>query len=288
MMTPTSHEHGHDSRNVTETTCGDYQVHSPMIAWNGVLILVYKAFPTAILRLKEMLSEGLYSQNISGMTSTGSRPAPRPGSLFPKTTFGVLKDGATLTDEEFLALLQVCRKYQRLLQVSDVGAVKVTSLSLVSYGNRALTEWIARVDYPLQVAGGEERSLSHESEQKSRLQSASKASSYVEAVLAECGLSTSDPDPDPSQLTPLQSQYLNLRVNNHDKPVESKPCRFKHYFGRAVGSTLVGFLSHPSNAAVFQLLQDMRREIHMVSNGKYVFMPDEALHITVFGVYDQS
>lgn len=44
-----------------------------------------------------------------GLNSVTGLPKENPGSMWPKTTFGCLRDGRRLTPEQLATLLELCR-----------------------------------------------------------------------------------------------------------------------------------------------------------------------------------
>jgi hypothetical protein len=68
------------------------------VSWQGVITLAYKGFPPALVNLKKDLTD--YFQHL---------PKENPGSRWPKTSLGALKDGQRLTPEQLEQLNAVCR-----------------------------------------------------------------------------------------------------------------------------------------------------------------------------------
>ena len=70
------------------------------MAWSGVLTLAYQGFTPTLLDVKKELV-----QKISGIKPEN------PGSKWPKTTLGVLRDGEKLSLDDLCLLRKICDKF---------------------------------------------------------------------------------------------------------------------------------------------------------------------------------
>jgi len=68
-------------------------------SWSGVLCLAYNGFPPALADLKQEISK-----------KHPYLPPENSGSLWPKTSLGCLKDGVTLTKEQFHTIKRICKE----------------------------------------------------------------------------------------------------------------------------------------------------------------------------------
>ena len=68
------------------------------VSWNGVLTLAFNGFAPAIINLKSRLID-----------AHPALPPEASGSKWPKTSIGCLKDGVTLTREQFETLNALCK-----------------------------------------------------------------------------------------------------------------------------------------------------------------------------------
>jgi hypothetical protein len=68
------------------------------VSWQGVITLAYKGFPQNLVELKQQLTD--YYQAL---------PKENPGSKWPKTSLGALKEGKRLTPEQLDKLNAICR-----------------------------------------------------------------------------------------------------------------------------------------------------------------------------------
>jgi hypothetical protein len=68
------------------------------VSWNGVLTLAFAGFTPALLDLKRRVA-----------TAHPALPRENPGSLWPKASLGCLRDGVTLTEQQFHTLNGLCK-----------------------------------------------------------------------------------------------------------------------------------------------------------------------------------
>lgn len=108
------------------------------IAWSGVPTLVYAGFSPTLLRIKQALEAhmpGLCEEN--------------PGSRWPKTTLGALRDGHQLAWDDVLTLRDICDDVNRTVERSNTRLI-VDTLTAVWAGSRSLETCHARTTVPLQ------------------------------------------------------------------------------------------------------------------------------------------
>jgi len=138
------------------------------VSWQGVLTLAYSGFPPQLAALKAALADGAHGDALARES---------PGSRWPKTSLGCVRDGARLTPAQLGHLLRVCREQSAAMaegegaQEGEEGAeagaaaaaasaapgaapaaVAVSELSLLTYECRSLERVLARQRLPL--AGG--------------------------------------------------------------------------------------------------------------------------------------
>jgi hypothetical protein len=109
------------------------------VAWSGVMTLAWQGFPPVLADLKRRIAE-----------TFPALPPEKPGSKWPKTTLGCLKEGARLTKDQLRTLTQLCKKlsgdiymdYTQLglspLATTNPWFVPVDSLSVVLFQCRSL------------------------------------------------------------------------------------------------------------------------------------------------------
>ncbi len=103
------------------------------VAWQGVMTLAYEGFSQPLLDIKKELKEripGLRNEN--------------PGSLWPKTTLGALKDNRTLTWEDAYKLKEICSR-----QKIEPKPFEIKELSLVVFQCRSLEKRLSTVKIKL-------------------------------------------------------------------------------------------------------------------------------------------
>jgi len=105
------------------------------VAWNGVIVLVYKGFPRSLMLAKERLCTllpGLKDENF--------------GSKWPKTTLAAVKDGTPdLTMTQFERLRDICGEYSSKIANCNI-LINVERLSIVEYERRGLEKLAVRKD----------------------------------------------------------------------------------------------------------------------------------------------
>ena len=107
------------------------------IAWSGVPTLVYAGFSPTLLAIKQDLEAhvpGLQEEN--------------PGSRWPKTTLGALREGQQLAWEDVLALRDICDDVNRTIERNNA-PLTVDALTAVWGGCRSLETCHARTTLPL-------------------------------------------------------------------------------------------------------------------------------------------
>lgn len=214
------------------------------ISWQGVLTLAYRGFPPALLALKQNIAD-LY----------GSLPKENPGSKWPKTTIGAVKDGKRLTPQQFHTLREICRDLSGVFQNPQSPksqAVKVDNLAVVLYECRSLERQLLK--HVISLSTHTDNSEPSE-EEKSR----------VDDVLAE----SDHPD----------YWYLVSRDGNREP----------HYRATALGATLVHELacfsdptaSNGFSGALPGILRRLKERVDLELPGLYSWLNESSLHITI-------
>jgi len=111
------------------------------VSWQGVITLAYKGFPQQLVELKQQLTD--FYQAL---------PKENPGSKWPKTSLGALKEGKRLTPEQLTQLNTICREQSGVFQYPGhkrSQAVLVDELSVVTYECRCLERQICNTRLPL-------------------------------------------------------------------------------------------------------------------------------------------
>lgn len=105
------------------------------ISWSGVPTLAYRGFNPVLLNIKQKIeanAPGLQPEN--------------PGSRWPKTTLGALRDDRTLSWSDVLALRRICDMFKPKFQGAPL---KVHELSIVLFHCRSLERRLSTEIVPL-------------------------------------------------------------------------------------------------------------------------------------------
>lgn len=220
------------------------------VAWSGVITLAWQGFPPVLAGLKRRIAE-----------TFPALPPEKPGSKWPKTTLGCLKEGARLTPDQLRKLTQLCDRFCMSLpagerNLSPLGwlatsspwHMPVDSLSVVLFQCRSLE----RVLFQAQVRlGGKERSRDPPSKDECAV---------VDRVLVESSVENLE-------------RYWPLAARDGG--------REGHYRDVNFGATLVARLkSLPLGVAEF------RKAVDEALPGMYVWFDDDSLHVTLRGLVD--
>jgi hypothetical protein len=112
------------------------------MSWNSVMTLAYTGFSQTLLDLKRHLEAKLPLQ------------AENPGSRWPKTTLGCLREGRSLGPGQVEKARELCTKFSGELRALPPRQleVPVTELSLVLFRSRTLEERWLEIPIPLRGA----------------------------------------------------------------------------------------------------------------------------------------
>ncbi|KAL6754391.1 hypothetical protein V8C86DRAFT_353040 [Haematococcus lacustris] len=112
------------------------------VAWSGVLTLAYTGFPPSLRTLKQNINNNVLSL-----------PRENPGSRWPKTSLGCLRDGTRLTPQQLQRLQAICHAESGRFQNPSSPksqAVLVDQLEMVVYECRSLERLLSLACLPLQ------------------------------------------------------------------------------------------------------------------------------------------
>ena len=216
------------------------------VAWSGVITLAWHGFPPVLADLKRRIAE-----------TFPALPPEKPGSKWPKTTLGCLKEGARLTPDQLRKLTQLCEKFFILpaadpqlspLATSSPFFMPVDSLSVVLFQCRSLECVLSEHEVRL---GGQTRNRHRPSDDERAV---------VDRVLVESSVENLE-------------RYWPLAARDGG--------REGHYRDVNFGATLVAMLKR-SPAAVAQF----RLAVDEALPGMYVWFSDDSLHVTLRGLVD--
>ena len=219
------------------------------VAWSGVMTLAWQGFPPVLADLKRRIAE-----------TFPALPPEKPGSKWPKTTLGCLKEGARLTKDQLRTLTQLCKNlsgdiymdYTQLglspLATTNPWFVPVDSLSVVLFQCRSLERVLSEHEVRL---GGQTRN---------RDRPVKDECTVVDAVVEESSVENLE-------------RYWPLVARDGG--------REGHYRDVNFGATLVARLKRLPEA-----LADFRNAVDEALPGMYVWFSDDSLHVTLRGLVD--
>jgi hypothetical protein len=232
----------------------------------GVLTLAFEGFPPALAELKARRARECravaraHTFVLTRLTSFppgkqqralaahhgATLPAENPGSRWPKSTLGALRDGARLTPAQLATLHAVCTKHSARLAAAQ--PIAVGTLSLTLFACRSLERTLAAAPLPLALPPD-----------------ASRADADARAA-ASATLSEFD-------AAKLDAYWFHA---SRDGSRES------HYRGAASGATLVAPL--PACALEACGVAAFRAAVNDALPGLWAWFDDASLHVTVRGL----
>jgi len=217
------------------------------VSWQGCLTLVYSGFPPALAQLK---------RTVRG--SFEALPPENPGSKWPKTTLGCVKDGKRLTPAQLETLDHICQECSAALALDGHTMVEVDVLSVVVYQCRSLERLVSQWATPLAAVEGssslDERAP--EGEEVARV-------AQVVAQAAE------------------KDYWVSVSKDGNREP---------HYRGTYIGTTLVHPLQCtrpsetariPSASSLPKILALFEQRVQEALPGMYAFFKQDSLHVTL-------
>lgn len=114
------------------------------ISWNSVATLAYVGFSRTLTAIKRAIEEGI----------PGLKPE-NPGSRWPKTTLGCLREGVELTENQVHKLRKICVERSSELRSIDEcdRSMDIRELTCVTFHCRTLERRLASRVIPLEGPG---------------------------------------------------------------------------------------------------------------------------------------
>jgi len=215
---------------VASTPACIFEVAEFFVSWQGVLTIAYTGFPDALLELKSHIAD-LYPGLVKEY----------PGSKWPKTSIGCLRDNKRLSREDLEKLRNICSEENSNL-ISTTPPVEVKELSLVLFANCCLEQTLMSTEISLT------RPVTTRKPNSDHCAS-------VRAVLDEFRREN------------LDNYYFNASKDGN---------RSGHYRGLKSGVTLVHFLT-----SIPRALARFRERVDNELPNMYDWFADNTLHITV-------
>jgi len=117
------------------------------ISWSGVPTLAYQGFSPVLLGIKQEIEESF----------PGLKPE-KPGSKWPKTTLGALRDGRVLSLKEARILRSICSDLRS--EIAAEAPLPISRLTLVVFQCRGLERRL--LTYPIPLRPASATSFEHE------------------------------------------------------------------------------------------------------------------------------
>ncbi|DBA70060.1 TPA: hypothetical protein ACH3X2_012307 [Trebouxia sp. C0005] len=205
----------------------------------------YRGFSPALAGLKQELN-----------SKHPELPRENPGSKWPKSSLGALRDNQRLTPEHLSVLLKLCRSFDESLQ-NEVDKVLVDHLLVVFYKCRSLEKYLELSKVPLSSEYQLDDSMPSQQEQDN-----------VQAVLQEAD---------------HPSYWVSASKDGN---------RESHYRGPALGCTLVASLvgqnnhtnktlDHNTGAQLTKVINQFRQQVDQFLPDMYAWFDDSSLHVTI-------
>lgn len=204
------------------------------LSWNGVATLAYRGFSPALQEVKRQVEAAV----------PGLKPE-NPGSRWPKTTLGALRDGRSLSLPEAWALRRICDELRPAVAAEE--PLAVAELSAVVFRCRSL----------------EERLLT------SRF------------ALRDDGSGPADHEPTPEHLGQVEETMAQFSAANleeyHRARLQGTGNRESYYRETHVEATLVFDLGERQPASMDRFVEAVERELP----GAYQWFEPASRHLTV-------
>ncbi|KAK9813428.1 hypothetical protein WJX73_008260 [Symbiochloris irregularis] len=214
------------------------------VSWQGVLTLAYRGFCPTLCALKaniEALNLGLPKEN--------------PGSKWPKTSLGCLKDNKRLTPDDLQKLNEICRSCS--MKLEDAGNTVVRAAAVVLYSCRSLERVISWHEVAFSATA-------------SKVGPSEEEISRVQAVVAEADA----PD-----------YWISASKDGN---------REQHYRGGFIGATLackpeLEDINNPKVSgwdmvlpwSCLGVIRQFQKKVDADLPGMYVWFSEESLHMTL-------
>mmetsp|Transcript_23769 Transcript_23769/g.28685 ORF Transcript_23769/g.28685 Transcript_23769/m.28685 type:complete len:438 (+) Transcript_23769:48-1361(+) len=207
------------------------------VAWSGVITLAFHGLHPKLKEFKQKVADlypGLAQQN--------------PGSRWPKTTLGALKDGKRLSPKQLRALKDICVQLEVDVASCCPDGVLVKEISTVVYECLSLERIISENKIQCNGRSKLTNEEPEESEQKA-----------VKKVLSE---------------------FSKKNIDKYWNDVAKDGNRASHYRDATVGSTCVTFIGRSLSEGLKKVLDNFRSKVDKALPGMYVWFDDTSLHVT--------
>ena len=225
------------SRIIKTKPCTWVNPREFFISWSGVPTLAYCGFSRPLLAIKQEIEEAV----------SGIKPE-NPGSRWPKTTLGALRDGRTLSLEEARILRTICDDLKPKIE-AEGGPLQISQLSVVVFQCRSLEQRL--LTQPISLQSGNSMPAGHE-----------------------------PPDDHLKVVDATMDQFSGSRLSEYLPSLQADGNRESHYRATHIESTLVFDLAHQQPEFIDQFIEAVDRELP----GFYCWFTAESRHMTVRGL----
>ncbi|EFA83422.1 hypothetical protein PPL_03568 [Heterostelium album PN500] len=244
----------------------DLVVHSIIVAYNGVLTIVFKAFTKSIWSLKSILN------NIDA-DDEFHLPRENIGTKWPKITIACLNDNQYLSKHQLSLLSNICNDIINNNNNQDI-KISIRNLSIVDYFNRSLNppfKSVKRLCLENNDNNNDNNNNSNVCESKNSVDCTFNRDSQL--LVNEIVEETKHLESYYEKVTPLLKDNRN---------------HYKHYNDYVEESSLVAFIlgdcvGSESTTLLLQLIDQLKQCIESTNDLKnlYTWMPLQSLHISI-------
>lgn len=206
------------------------------ISWNAVPTLAYRAFNPILLKIKREIE-----------TKVPCLQPENPGSLWPKTTLGSLRDDKALSWDDTVELRQICDKFNPKLNGLTL---EIDELSIVLFHCRSLERRLSTENIPLSDPRCSQVSSPNHNDEVVR--------KHVRDVVK------------------TMDQFSASKLVEYWPNIQKPGNRESHYRAPFIQATLVFDLK-----AVPDAIRHFRKTVDQKLNGLYCWFEDKSLHMTV-------
>lgn len=208
------------------------------ISWNSVSTLVYRGFSRTLFSIKQKIGEKLTPLK-----------AENPGSRWPKTTLGCLRENVELSNDQVYILRDICvLQNYKLKNIEDPDrSMEIDELNFETFHCRTLEKTLSSQVIPL-----EGKRMSNDDPPESHLK-------FVEETLVQFSLSAH---------------------NNYYPKLAPKGRTINSYYRKPhIESTLVYYLKTP--VALVDIIYAFREEVDVKLPNCYEWFDPNSWHMTV-------
>ena len=248
-------------QQLEQTPTSYLEPYAFFVSWRGVLTVAFSGWTPAILDLKERISR-----------AHPTLPKESPGSQWPKTSIGCLRDGVTLTKEQFERLKGLCEEWTSSkfgLLVSP--KIAMDSASIAIYENRCLERLVSLQTIQFSAQDGHGASLGEQQRIQSVVSEADEPG-YYDEVAKDGNRATHYVDP------ALGATLMHALVPQGG--CLGSP-RSSHYSTARAGLRERGIQDLSDRRRLLEAVHDFQQAVDAALPNLYRWFSDASLHITL-------